>query len=215
VIAYLVDGDDGSIDQEIQIDDFSGFQLGAYGGAVDTVGNLYFTPMGAVTFGGQLARVDIQTFDVTLWPLPEGLAPYGITVDHTGKVWVSGTLGAGAGRFDPATETWDLVQAPFISVGGLAEAQDGHIWVATENGAASVDAVTLALGPTFTTNTGGTVKGISVDRHGYVWAVNQIAYKVDPATGVAVGTYNGLSSPYTYSDMTGWALSNVTCPPAG
>jgi len=33
VIATLVNGDDGSIVQEVAVDDFSGFQLGAYGGA--------------------------------------------------------------------------------------------------------------------------------------------------------------------------------------
>jgi hypothetical protein len=62
----------------------------------------------------------------------------------------------------------------------------------------------------------GTVKGISVDVDGYVWAVTQIgrAYKIDP-DDFSFEYYDGLSGPYTYSDMTGWALQNVSCRPEG
>ncbi len=214
VIAYLVEGSDGSIVQEIPIDDFSGFQLGAYGGAVDAAGNLYFTPMGAVSFDKKMARVNIDDFSVDIFPLPANVNPYGITVDHNGKVWVSSTFGSGAARFDPDTEVWDTVGG-FISVGGLAEGPDNAVWIATDAGAVSIDIDTLSFGKVFVTQTGGTVKGISTDIDGFVWAVNNVAFKVDPATGVAVGTYGGLTSPYTYSDMTGYALGNVTCPPAG
>ena len=28
-------------------------------------------------------------------------------------------------------------------------------------------------------------------------------------------SYNGLSGPYTYSDMTGWGLQNAACNPEG
>jgi len=213
VIAALVNGDDGSVEQEIPIDDFSGFQLGAYGGAVDAEGNLYFTPMGAVSFGNQLARVDIDDFTVTLWPIPAGIASYGITVDHDGDVWVSSTIGASAARFDVETEMWEPIMAGFVSLGGLAEGPDNLIWVAADGGARSIDMVTLMPGPAFVG--GGTIKGISIDADDFVWAVGDIAYKVDPATGQVEGTYNGLTSPYTYSDMTGHALANTFCPPAG
>lgn len=215
VIAYLVDGEDGSIAQEIPIDEFSGFNLGAYGGAVDGGGNLFFSPMGALNFGGGLlVRVDRETFEVTTHEIPQNVASYGITVDHNGRVWLSSTLGSGAARFDPDTQTWETVGG-FISAGGLAEGPDNLMWVATEAGANSVDIETMALGAVFATNQGGTVKGISVDVDGYVWAVNEIAFKIDPMTGAAVDFYNGLTSPYTYSDMTGYALGQVTCPPAG
>jgi hypothetical protein len=82
-------------------------------------------------------------------------------------------------------------------------------------GAVSVNIETLERGPTFIAQMGGDAKGVSVDIDGYVWVVNEMAWKVDPATGLDVGSYNGLSSPYTYSDMTGYALGNVTCPPEG
>jgi hypothetical protein len=55
--------------------------------------------------------------------------------------------------------------------------------------------------------------GISIDFEGYVWAVasGSTASKIDPVTG-QFWTYNGLVGAYTYSDMTGYALSNVGTP---
>ena len=214
VNAYLVDGEDGTVAEEILIEDFSGFQLGAYGGAVNSAGDLFICPMGAVSFGGQLGRVELDTLEITLWPMPQGVASYGITVDHNGMVWVSSTLGAGAARFDPETEVWDVVNG-FSSLGGLMEGPGDLMWVSATQGAISIDINTLAFGPVFVTNMGGEVKGISIDVDGYTWVVNNIAFKVDPMTGIAVDFYNGLTGPYTYSDMTGYALGNVTCPPEG
>jgi DNA-binding beta-propeller fold protein YncE len=55
------------------------------------------------------------------------------------------------------------------------------------------------------------VHGVSVDFYGYVWGVgfaNSNAYRADPATG-NVQQYNGLTGAYTYSDMTGFALSSA------
>ena len=50
---------------------------------------------------------------------------------------------------------------------------------------------------------------MSIDFFGYVWAVNgDGAHRVDPETG-EVTSYNGLVGAYTYSDMTGYALSTV------
>ncbi|MBX7083495.1 MAG: hypothetical protein K1X88_30080 [Nannocystaceae bacterium] len=213
VIASLVAGDDGTVLQSIPVDDFPGIQLGAYGGAVDAQGNLFFTPMGAISFNNQLARVDIDDFTVQLWPIPAGIAPYGITVDHNGDVWVSSTLGASAARFSMATETWEPVMAGFVSLGGIVEGPNDMMWVAVDGGAFSIDMNTLMPGVTFAN--GQTVKGVAIDVDGYLWAVDGAAHKVDPATGSLVGSYNGLTGPYSYSDMTGHALSNTYCPPAG
>jgi len=54
------------------------------------------------------------------------------------------------------------------------------------------------------------VHGVSVDDQGYVWGVSMgtSAYRVDPESGTW-DTVNGLIGPYTYSDMTGFALDNV------
>jgi len=58
------------------------------------------------------------------------------------------------------------------------------------------------------------VHGISIDFDGYVWGVEfggTRAFRVDPTT-MGVDTYNGLVGAYTYSDMTGFALSSVGAP---
>jgi hypothetical protein len=58
------------------------------------------------------------------------------------------------------------------------------------------------------------VHGISIDFYGYVWGVTlsePYAYRVHPATKM-VDTFTGLTAPYTYSDMTGFALSNAGSP---
>ena len=87
----------------------AGDSFGAYGGAVDGAGNLYFSPLGG--FGsGLLARIDRETLTYDIWTIPSGVAPYGITVDHKGRVWLASNFGSIAGRFDPTTETWGVVQ---------------------------------------------------------------------------------------------------------
>ncbi|MCA9650679.1 MAG: hypothetical protein H6712_19380 [Myxococcales bacterium] len=216
VTVWLVDGDDGSILETVDVPEFNGLQLGAYGGAVNRAGDLYFSTQGALTFGNnQLARVEMETLQVTIWMIPPEIAPYGITVDHNGRVWLSSMFGSSAVRFDPDTETWDIVGGSFHSQAGLMEHPSGNMWIGTSTGAIEVDVETLALGNVFVPSGGGEVKGISVDDDGFVWAVNQFAHKFDPSSGALVGTYTGLSSPYTYSDMTGWALQNAACTPEG
>jgi hypothetical protein len=63
------------------------------------------------------------------------------------------------------------------------------------------------------------VHGVSIDFDGYVWGValgTPNAYKADPVA-TTYDTFAGLNGPYTYSDMTGFALKNAgTIPtPAG
>ena len=50
--------------------------------------------------------------------------------------------------------------------------------------------------------------GVSIDYYGYVWTVAYSggAHRVDKVTG-EVTSYNGLVGAYTYSDMTGYALT--------
>lgn len=89
------------------------------------------------------------------------------------------------------------------------------------NGVQALDPETLALGPVW--NNAQSVKGFDVD--GYLWAVADYdkkkmrptapAYDIDIDTMATVDRYDRLTQPYTYSDMTGSALSNGTCPPAG
>src|SRR5690606_34284224 len=129
--------------------------------------------------------------------------------------------GAGVGRFDPVTETWDLVNG-FYSVAGLAEGPDNLMWVASGGGANSVDIDTLQLAPVSPSQY--YLKGLSFDADGFMWAVYyadtddagnpiepELVMKIDVNSLSVVGQYDGLDRPYTYSDFTGNALFNVTC----
>ena len=219
VWAHRLNGDTGDVEDTIHLDDSvfacsptanvpgggGGTGLGAYGGAVDADGNFYFHGFG----NGKLARIDNETLAVETF-FGGG---YGITVDTHGRVWTSSSLA----RFDYATG--ERVTANVSGSGGLAQDLQGRMWASDGNaGVVWVDLETLAVGDSVPLPGTNTVKGVSVDIDGYIWAVRQdepTAYKIDPDT-YAIETYDGLSNPYTYSDMTGGALTNVTCnPPEG
>lgn len=225
VIVALIDGDTGTIDKQITIPTFSGDQFGAYGGAVNVHGDLFFTSM--AFNGGRIARVYIDNFAYKVWTVPAEIGPYGITVDHKGRVWLSSVaIGMyGAGRFDPEAETWDFV-SDFWAGAGLAEGPGGWMWVSSNNGVNAVHIDTLEPGPVFKTDY--TIKGVGFDDDGYLWLVNyaeeddngnlldpELVMKVDTDNMTIVGKYEGLNRPYTYSDFTGNALFNVTCLPPG
>lgn len=222
VIVALVDGETGNVDKTITIPTFPGDGFGAYGGAVNLEGDLFFTPLGLLG-DAKMVRVYHNNFAYKVFAVPTEIGPYGITVDHKGKVWVASNRpgGAGVGRFDPVTETWDLVNG-FYSGAGLAEGPDNLMWVASGGGANSVDIDTLQLGPVFPSQY--YLKGLSFDADGFMWAVNyaetddagnpiepELVMKIDVSSLSVVGQYDGLDRPYTYSDFTGNALFNVTC----
>ncbi len=221
VTASLVDGLTGAIDAEVDIPAFPGGSFGAYGGAVDGAGNLYFSPLGG--FGAALlGKVDKDSLTYQIWDLPPGVAPYGITVDHKGRVWLASNFGSIAGRFDPGTETWEVV--PGIGGGsGLAEGPDDLMYISQGSNVLAVHIDTLEIMGTWTTDE--SVKGVSFDADGYLWAVTYRddedpmseagAFKIDVATMTAVDVFTGLRDPYTYSDMTGNALGSVACAPEG
>lgn len=221
VTAYLVDGLTGAIDETVEVPDFPGNAFGAYGGAVDGGGNLYFSPLGG--FGsGLLARVDRDTLTYQIWTIPNGVAPYGITVDHTGRVWVASNFGSIAARFDPTTQTWGVVEG--IGGGsGLAEGPDDLMYISQGSRVIAVHIDTLDIMGEWSTDS--TVKGVSFDADGFLWAVTYrddedpmsqaAAFKVDVSTMTTDGVFTGLQDPYTYSDMTGNALGAVACTPEG
>ena len=133
-------------------------------------------------------------------------------------------LGSGAGRFDYSTNTWASATG-FFGGNGIAEDPEGtFIYVATGNSIYRVDEETMDATQFWTTTQ--TVKGLGFDVDGFLWAVtgydddgpaNQDtpAFKIDVDSAAVEDFYVGLDRPYTYSDMTGSALGNVTCPPAG
>jgi streptogramin lyase len=199
----LLNGETGAIEQTI-----AGVGSFFYGGAADADGNFW----GLDTGGGQLVRVDIDDFSVQTWPLGP-TSGYGITVGPMGRPWTCG--GGGVARFNLDTETWDT--AGSSGIGGCMTDGESIIWHSNSSGLLlgydieTLQVVSQVQLPEY-------VHGVSVDFDGYVWGVgfaNSNAYRADPMTG-DVQTFNQLVGAYTYSDMTGFALSSAGSePPEG
>ncbi|MCA9707512.1 MAG: hypothetical protein KDK70_16790, partial [Myxococcales bacterium] len=193
----LLDGETGAIKQTIPIAE----PVFMYGGAADADNNFW----GLNTSQAQLVRVDYETFTYQTFPLPPS-GGYGITVGPQGRPWVCG--GGGVSRFNLDTQTWD--SAGGSGIGGCMTDGESLIWHSDGSGMLlGYDIETLAVVeqvqlPEY-------VHGVSVDFYGYVWGVSfagSNAYRADPTTD-QVDTFNQLVGAYTYSDMTGFALSSA------
>ncbi|WP_146155460.1 hypothetical protein [Enhygromyxa salina] len=204
----LLDGETGMVIETVEIPGLKSDSFGIYGAAVDSEGNFWGT--GWAT-GNQLVRVDIETMEATVWEGPSSVGVsshwYGMTVDVDGMVW---NCASRVARFDPMTEEWTVSdELGSWTAGCMADANSvddgGLLWLGS-NGVRGLNRETFEIVYNWPTPTS---YGVSVDFAGYVWAVNgNGAHRVDPETG-QVTSYNGLVGAYTYSDMTGAALSAV------
>jgi hypothetical protein len=204
----VLDGDDGSIKEMIAVptggNNLNSDFYGIYGGAVDGNGDFWGSQLGST---GKLLKVTRSDMSYEVIQPPQvGAHWYGMTVDSDGMVWLCSDTAA---RYDPMTESWAN-----NSVGGssgcMADAsENGLLWMASWNQVVGVNRETLQVEKTCPVE----AYGISIDFEGYVWGVafGQNANKIDPET-CQVWTYGGLVGAYTYSDMTGYALSNVGTP---
>lgn len=196
VRVVLVDGGTGEVEHAVKVLDVEPQYYGIYGGAVDGGGNFWGSQLGQ----GDLVKVDLQTLEYETWPM--GANGYGMTVDSAGYVWVCSYQ---VGRFDPMTETWETANVG--GSGGCMEDGNGTLWLASQP-LVGIDTETLEVVATY--NLPESVHGVSIDFQGYVWGVSMStsAYRVHPMTG-DYETVSGLNYPYTYSDMTGFALANA------
>ncbi len=197
---HLLDGDSGVVEQTIPVP--GGGSAFVYGGAADADGNFW----GLNTGTGQIFRVDHEDYSTVAFPLPAA-GGYGITVDHEGRPWVSG--GGTVSRFNLDTSTWTS-SGGGGGIGGCMTDGVETIWHDSGSGTLlGFDLETLAVVnsiplPEY-------VHGVSVDFQGKVWGVSfagSNAYRADPDT-LQVDTFNQLVGAYTYSDMTGFALSSA------
>jgi hypothetical protein len=192
---------------------------GPYGGAVDPENALW-----VLGLGGPLSRVDPITLEVERWDTPDGTQPYGIAIDQDGHPWLAGLAG-NVVHFDPDAATFDVIHATTAGLRGLQIDREGIAWAAhgvpggdLGCGLVKVDVATRTLVDAAIPLPGCVEPvGVSIDADGFVWLPDKGAdgaYKVDPHTH-ATELVGGLSSPYTYSDMTGSGLALVALPPAG
>ena len=209
LVVNRLNGDTGVVEDTIPMPDVPIGYFGAYGGAVNQDGDFWFVIYDVVP--SHLVRVDAVTLQYDKYVVPNGICPYGFTVDGKGRPWI-GSFCQESVRFDPDTQEW----APFPVLGyGIQQDAMGRMWIADYQlpGVREIDSETLALGKAITLPS-FSVKGVSIDFYGYVWVVDmsQSAFRVDPVSE-QYQSYDGLVGPYTYSDMTGWGLSNVVFPP--
>ncbi|PRQ05734.1 hypothetical protein ENSA5_00540 [Enhygromyxa salina] len=207
---YVLDGDDGATKEMIAVptggDGLAASFYGIYGGAVDGDGNFWGSQLGS---SGKLIKVVREDMTYTIYDTPNDASWYGMTVDEDGMVWLCRNYVA---RFDPQTEEWTTAMTGGYT-GCMADVgEDGLLWQASSGnqGVIGVNRDTLQVEKSWPA---GGAYGISIDFEGYVWAVafGSNASKIDPETG-QFWMYDGLVGAYTYSDMTGFALSNAGTP---
>jgi hypothetical protein len=211
---YLLDGDTGAVIDQVLVPGANG-GLGIYGGAVDSNNDFW----GVTYSAGPLVHVRYEDMTFETIPLPIGSA-YGFTVDAKGRAWVGGWDG-NLQRYDPETKTWTkaIIPPQYQVLSRGMNDTEGHLWIAAlfnPPGLLRVDTDTA----TFVEHVGGdkligveTPTGASIDVQGKVWLVDQShngggAFVYNPETQTAQWV-GGLNGPYTYSDMTGYALKNV------
>jgi hypothetical protein len=214
-----LNGDTGVVEDSIQIVGFECSSLSPYGGAVDSKGNYWMTNL--VPGQDRLARVDAVTLEVQVLTPP--ITPYGMTVDTKDRPWLASWVGSGsasAARYDPVAATWAIANNHVAYVmSGIQEDAKGRMWMNYWNydngltgGVVYIDRETMEVSEPFEIDPCER-RGMSIDLDGNVWSTSQgcnQAYRYNPDTKV-ITTYDQLDGPYTYSDMTGWALQNNTC----
>ncbi len=188
-----------------------------YGLVLDGEGVIWVSGRG----GTKLVRVDpnVNPPQVQSWTPPCG-SLYGITVDMNGMVWTGHYSEHCITRFNPQNNQFNAITQ---NLGGhcprgMAGSTDGYMYSGLGCGSstqiAKVDINTLQV-TLLDISPGVMPIGVALDSGGYVWAVNYStsnATKIDPHTGEKFGPYQVGQSPYTYSDMTGYALQNFTAP---
>jgi hypothetical protein len=171
-----------------------------YGLVLDREGSVWIQ-------GGSLIKVDTKNDDkVTVY---DGRCMYGIAADGLGRIYTSG--GGCLGRFDPKTESWDVV-ASGTSAGGVAVDQNNHVWTGSSP---LVEINADGFGPMSVVGqaqTGGW--GVAIDKNNKPWVIpfrGSVANRIDPKSAQPYSFQSAKvgEGAYTYSDMTGYQLINA------
>lgn len=223
---HRVDGETGVVLDTIDVVGFECSALSPYGAAIDPDGHYWMTNL--VPGQDRLAHIDEDGNLVEVITPP--ITPYGMTVDSKGRVWLAAWTGNGgnsAARYNPVNQTWAFANNHVAYVmSGIQEDAQGRMWMnywtydgdGTNPGLVYIDGETMEVSAPFGIGCGASAcRGISIDLDGNVWSTSMAqntAFRYNPQTQ-QVDTYNQLVGPYTYSDMTGWALQNTSCAPEG
>ncbi|MFO7563294.1 MAG: hypothetical protein R6X02_11680 [Enhygromyxa sp.] len=215
-IFLRIDGDSGEILDTVEGPVWVGISsMGPYGGAVNANGDFIVTGLNY----GNAIRIDAETLEVQeIGNVPQ--TKYGMGLDKHGNIWVGGYQN-GVFHYNFQTDTWtNFNDTGGGRVNGIMVDREGYAWGAGSSPCRLVQIDTEAM-----QTVNGNIPlpgcsspwGISIDRDGFVWVVDMgasLAFKVDPDTYQVELTVQGLTGPYTYSDMTGAGLNLVVNPPA-
>lgn len=207
---FLLDGETGAIAEQVNLNvPLDNLNRGMYGAAVDENDDVWMSQFGE----GHLVKVHRADLSYEVYPYPPGISAYGLSLSDE-YVWLAG--GSGITRFRIVDQTWDSVPEDYVR-GLMADPETSTLWVSRGWGVRSYDMETLAQtgAVDFPPGVGGGIWGIGIDFDGYVWAIpngDPPMYRVDPDS-LETTAVDGPPRMYTYSDMTGFLLSQFV--PAG
>lgn len=221
---HRIEGDSGLILDTIE-EPWNELAFGPYGGAVDQDGDFWVIGWQQ----GPLIRIDAETLALERIEMPAPPAPdmfwaYGMALDQRGNPWIA--TGGAAANYDVASGQWTFLSTGNTSMRGVVVDQEDRAWFAVDNtgeiggcGLALIDVETrTVVAPALPVAGCITPVGVSIDVEGFVWVVDEAAdaaFKINPDSMSTVLRVDDLNAPYTYSDMTGAALSLVAGTPAG
>ncbi|MFH1434845.1 MAG: hypothetical protein ABIJ56_03920 [Pseudomonadota bacterium] len=207
-----MDPEDGHVLDEVAID------VNPYGAAIDGDGWIWISGMNPAP--GYIQRFSTVTGEVQAAISTSGTgcghdsgpySPYGICVDTENRVWV-GSWSAHVCRYNPSDGTWLAVNVNLDVARGVAADRSGYVWASNYGGGGNwIHGIQMDTGAIdFTYSIAGSAPiGVGVDQLDQVWTVNQgseTATRLVKATEVLTETPVG-TSPYTYSDFTGYQRS--------
>ncbi|MBN2361347.1 MAG: hypothetical protein JXR83_17980 [Deltaproteobacteria bacterium] len=216
---WEIDGDsghcyrgEGCTDPPIAVPDFP------YGSVVDSTGMLWTVHNEVATNSpDELSKINVETGQLVgvYGPyLRNGCNDlYGICIDLFGYIWLGGFACSDVVKVDPNSgQMVDAYPVGGETTRGVAVDLDSNIWAASSTTGTITKLNGLSGELIQTVNVGATPIGVAVDAYGHVWAVSQGADAVTKINGVTY-TKDVVTvgrGPYTYSDMLGLSLRQVT-----
>ena len=200
--------------------------MSPYGLAIDQEGIIWVASRSP---NGALGMIHPEDGQINSFQNPTGEC-YGLAIDPFQGVWVAtGWSTAGLARFDMVNHTWQTFTNGGEATRGVAvkletdatgQVNGATVYSSHHGGGCggnqfvtAVDAQSGQMLPQINIGSGKGPVGVAVDSDGHLWTVNQCdnsATKVDGESHNVIGTYPVGSGPYTYSDMTGYALKTIT-----
>jgi len=201
-----IDRDDGHLIKTINIPN------NPYGLGLDQQGIIWISGRG----GGHLVRVDPSNNSVQQFKPPGCVSLYGMTIDENGRIWLANYSCNTVYRFSPGPNTFSTISLP-PKTRGIAANTSGYVFVASDssNKVTKIDVNSMAQVGSVSLGGGRHPIGMGVDFDGKVWAINHgnsSATRINPDNMTKLFETSTGSSPYTYSDMTGFQQKTVVAP---